>query len=1000
MRRISYFIILWALVWGGCAEDDSTPTNPSIPAPRGLSVAFTTPDSIGLIWTDSSDSETGYRIERSTAGTETWTNLANLSANSVSYIDRHVTEGAALRYRLRILQGDAVSPPSNEVAVRVALLAPTVLLATTPAELFVLLQWTDVSQVNWGYEVFRRGETGDEVQVGWANSNAFIDSTIILAETFTYRVRAAQDTVFSSFSNETSARSPFYSPTNLAASRRTLHSAVLTWKDSSRVEEGYELERKIEGGVYEQIQLLAPNSTTFIDTGLTAATTYSYRIRAVHERQLSAWSNESRVTTSILTPAAPSNLTAESRVDNPGRIILRWIDNASNETGYAVQMKWRPDGIWEEIAQIDTNSISYQSHELIIEEVYYFRVYAFNLEGPSDYSNIASSAVVGIPPAPKQMSVILDEWRATEISWVDKSRSESGFRLERNTPPGVEWILLSLLPPESTMFRDTTIQQMTAYFYRVAAYNDVGVSGYADSVGVVVGDFRPAAPSDITTEAPNWFFARIGWRDNSSNENGFHLERKAGGQNEWSALATPGENVETYIDSSILAGANYLYRVRAFNDAGVSEYALEVAVQIPDPRPPIAPTNLVSTEVTSRCVTLGWEHNDAVETGFCVQRKNAGSPDWLADSTILPENTLTYTDRGVQPESGYVYRVRAFNENGNSDYSNELQVVTSQGLIAPANLTAVAIDVDRILLAWQDRADNEVNYFVERSPRNPDAFEMVAALAENSTVYLDTLLDPETQYFYRVNCRNDVEDSDYSNTDDAVTPSLTVFFDDFEDYEPGDPPGYPWEVQTAGTSRAVVVEDLGIDGSRCLNLLDPDVGQNYVQTSVETTPTSDASLKFSLWISTNSYLGIIGGDASGNAYITWQIQFNQDNSFFVRDGSGLIVGGEFYPVEEWFELEVKFNTDSSRYFVSFDGEAVTDTLSLQRNDHSPNGSIYFLAFNNEELANGYIDNVHLERVDPRGEQRVLRLDSRPSPVELRLGTEKVEDAVRAFPVRQ
>ena len=62
---------------------------------------------------------------------------------------------------------------------------------------------------------------------------------------------------------------------------------------------------------------------------------------------------------------------------------------------------------------------------------------------------------------------------------------------------------------------------------------------------------------------------RLSWSDNSSNESGFKIERRAAGGS-YAQLATVGANVTSYADSGLTSGRTYCYTVRAFNSAGTS----------------------------------------------------------------------------------------------------------------------------------------------------------------------------------------------------------------------------------------------------------------------------------------------------------------------------------------------------------------------------------------------------------------------------------------------
>ena len=73
------------------------------------------------------------------------------------------------------------------------------------------------------------------------------------------------------------------------------------------------------------------------------------------------------------------------------------------------------------------------------------------------------------------------------------------------------------------------------------------------------------------------------WMDNSSDEEGFKVERRAGTTQTYTQIAIVGANVTSYNDSGLVDGDTYCYRVLAFNAAGSSPYSNEVcAVARPD----------------------------------------------------------------------------------------------------------------------------------------------------------------------------------------------------------------------------------------------------------------------------------------------------------------------------------------------------------------------------------------------------------------------------------
>jgi hypothetical protein len=71
------------------------------------------------------------------------------------------------------------------------------------------------------------------------------------------------------------------------------------------------------------------------------------------------------------------------------------------------------------------------------------------------------------------------------------------------------------------------------------------------------------------------------WTDASDNEAGFKIERRVGLTGTYAEIAMPAADTISYVDPSLSAGTTYCYRVRAFNDAGDSEYSNEACATTP-----------------------------------------------------------------------------------------------------------------------------------------------------------------------------------------------------------------------------------------------------------------------------------------------------------------------------------------------------------------------------------------------------------------------------------
>ncbi len=98
-----------------------------------------------------------------------------------------------------------------------------------------------------------------------------------------------------------------------------------------------------------------------------------------------------------------------------------------------------------------------------------------------------------------------------------------------------------------------------------------------DSITItIVNDEQTlAAPTNLTA-AINGGLVTLAWVDNSSNEDGFRVERKSGGK--WTAITDTGANVTGYVDAP--GKGSFQYRVSAFKGSQVSVLSNLVSVRL------------------------------------------------------------------------------------------------------------------------------------------------------------------------------------------------------------------------------------------------------------------------------------------------------------------------------------------------------------------------------------------------------------------------------------
>lgn len=164
----------------------------------------------------------------------------------------------------------------------------------------------------------------------------------------------------------------------------------------------------------------------------------------------------------------------------------------------------------------------------------------------------------------------------------------------------------------------------------------------------------------------------VEWRDNSSDEDGFIIERASAASGPWSEVGRVGAGIRQFLDNTVPSAGGYFWRVMAFKGSSVSTPSNAAATNVPAcTLPPAAPTNLQANVNACAGITLTWLDNATNETGFTVERKRATDANFTTIAASLPASsgntqTVTYVDAGAANGFSYEYRVRAFNAAGSS----------------------------------------------------------------------------------------------------------------------------------------------------------------------------------------------------------------------------------------------------------------------------------------------------------------------------------------------
>ncbi len=344
----------------------STVSPPSVPS--GLAASGVSPNSVTLSWTASTDANGpgigGYYVYRN--GNQ----IATVSSGT-TFTDTGLTTSTTYSYQVAAF--DTTNPPTvsaQSSAVAATTLtdtqAPTVpsgLAASNISTNSLTLTWnasTDLPNPGGagvgGYIVYRNG-----AQIATVTNTSYTDAGLAASTSYSYTVAAFDAAIPANLSAPSAAlpvmtaadTQPPTAPSGLTATAASSSQINLGWVASSDNVgvTGYRIERCTGVGCSGFAQIGTSPTTTYNDTGLTASTSYSYRVRATDAAgNLSPYSNIA--TASTISAGAIGNVQSADQDPASGNtvsvtyaaaqtagdlnvVVVGWNDSSSSVTSIA-----------------------------------------------------------------------------------------------------------------------------------------------------------------------------------------------------------------------------------------------------------------------------------------------------------------------------------------------------------------------------------------------------------------------------------------------------------------------------------------------------------------------------------------------------------------------------------------------------------------------------------------------------------------------------------------
>jgi alpha-tubulin suppressor-like RCC1 family protein/chitodextrinase len=612
--------------------------------------------------------------------------------------------------------------------------APTVpagLTATAITSSQINLSWT-ASTDNVGvaaYKVYRDGT----LLVTLGNVTSYSNLGLAASTTFSYTVSAcdtanncsAQTGATSATTFAPDTTSPTV-PTGLIASASSASQINLSWAAST--DNVSVTAYKVYRGGTPLVTL--GNVTSYSNTGLTSATTYSYTVAACDAAgNCSAQSIvASAKTLDNVAPTVPAGLTASAV--SATQVNLSWTVSTDN-VGVTSYKVYRGGTLLTTLGNYTSIGIT----GLTSATTYTFTVTACDAAGNCSAQSTAASATTldNIAPwTPSGLNASAVSASQINLSWTASTDNVgvTSYKVYRGG---------TLLATQGnvTSYSDTGLTSATTYSYTVTACDAAGNCSIQSSTAsaTTLDNVAPTIPTGLIANAVSASMINLSWFASTDNVGVTSYKVYRNGIQVGTVTGT------SFTDAGLISGATYSYAVSACDAAGnCSGLTLPVSATTLDNLPPSVPSGLNIVSVSATQINLSWiaSSDNVGVTGYVVYRDGI-QIGMLAETSFI--------DAGLTSAITYTYAVAACDAAGNCSAPSASLSATTLDITAPtvpAGLTASAAKANQINLSWTASSDNVAvtGYMVNRNG--------VLVGTPTGTTFIDTGLNSESAYSYTV----------------------------------------------------------------------------------------------------------------------------------------------------------------------------------------------------------------------------------------------------------
>lgn len=317
---------------------------------------------------------------------------------------------------------------------------------------------------------------------------------------------------------------------------------------------------------------------------------------------------------------------------------------------YYIQRSTSKEGTYENMAKVDSMTLSYIDTTAVYGKTYYYRVVAEKNPGSATkkaYSNVLSfkSAISPV----KNLKASSQNHSTLKLTW-DKVSYASGYIIKYATSKNGTYKTLATVTANSYTVTGLNVGQ-TYYFKVYTGYKDKTGTHYSGAT-LVSAKTIVGKPKSLKITGTAYNSVNLTWKK-SNDAQGYYVYRSTKANSGYVKIGSTKSTA--YKDTKVKTGTTYYYKVEAYRTRAGKKYLSGVTGYV-KAKPDLQKTSITKITAGSKKLTLSFKKVSGA-SGYEIYRATSKKGSY---KKIATTKAVSYINKNLKKKTTYYYKVRAY----------------------------------------------------------------------------------------------------------------------------------------------------------------------------------------------------------------------------------------------------------------------------------------------------------------------------------------------------